>query len=38
MTNYEAIFQPILLTNLAPNLLREAEHLRVDGIRDDLTG
>ena len=38
MTNYEAIFQPILLANLAPNLLREAEHLRVDGIRDDLAG
>ena len=38
MTNYEAIFQPILLANLAPNLLRKAEHLRIDGIRDDLAG
>ena len=38
MTNYEAIFQPILLANLAPNLLRKAELLRVDGVRDDLAG
>ena len=38
MTNYEAIFQPILLANLAPNLLREAEHLRVNGVRNDLAG
>ena len=38
MTNYEAIFQPILLANLAPNLLREAEHLRVNGVQDDLAG
>ena len=38
MTNHEAIFQPVLLANLAPNLLRKAELLRVDCIRDDLAG